>query len=196
MKLKKGLIFALLLMVVCGSALAEGGIGTVVDGAGVLTNETMTYINERNARLNAACGAQVVLVTVETTYPYDIMQYADMLFDQLNSEAGAPERSVLILLSIFDEDYAMLTGHELEAYLSDAVLLEYANLYLEDDFAIGQYDAGGKRLFDALYEHIEAAYLGGGQEVPDFPEEYDDFYDYGWPFFGVPEETQPPIYRT
>lgn len=188
----------LALLLFCGAAQAEfspGGTLYVMDTANVFTAETTVYMEEKNAQLYAAYGAQIVFITMDTTYPYDIMLTAELFFEQLNDGSGELEKGILVLLSIQDEDYALLSGYELEDTMSDERLTDYANRYLEEDFAAGAYDVGSKKLFDALYDGVVNLYSGGQPMVPTEPEPTPPSDEFGWPDFMMPEATTEPIYR-
>lgn len=172
-KAKLTAALALVLMVLTGSiALAEypGAEENqyVFDAANVLTAETEVLIEETNAELYAAHSAQVVVITVDTTYPLDIMTFADMLFDEWELYSNDLERGVLLLLSIEDDDYALLAGRELETHLTDDILTEYADRFLEEDFAARDYDAGTEKVFGALCGLIDSIYSDGA--APDAPQ--------------------------
>ena len=57
---------------------------------------------------------------------------------------------LLLLLAIGEENYWVMQGKGLEGVLSSGMLGDYLYEYLEPDFAIGDYDAGVYKVFNAF----------------------------------------------
>ena len=91
---------------------------------------------------------------------------------------GSRERDngFLLVLAIAEENYYLQSGAGVEDMFDGAKLQGLLDEYLEPDFAAGDYDAGTRKLFDALYDEVELYY-----------ESYTDQYteqDYGDTAYG------------
>ena len=130
----------------------------VLDEAGVLDADTEAYIVSVNDSLCEQTGAQVVVVCVHTTGVASTDDYAYELFNTWKIGDEKKNNGILILLSIGEEDYWMLTGKGLEESFSGGIVKLMLNRCLEPDFAVGQYDAGVRKLFDAVVDQLEVQY--------------------------------------
>lgn len=124
-----------------------------LDSANVLSEETEGEIFFANQRLYDACGAEIVVVAVNSTGNLSTSDYAYELFNdwQIGKDTYL---GMLLVMAIDDEDYYAMTGTKLENYLSAGELSEMLNQYLEPDFASGDYDAGARSFFEAAYAFV------------------------------------------
>lgn len=151
-----------LTLLVC-PALADGVLeppanGYVQDVAGVLERDTVDHIVSQNKKLSNATGAAIVVVTVDFLNGKDIADYALEVFNDWGVGDAKKNNGVLILLAIGEEDYYVLQGSGLQSVLPASTLGEYSWNYLENDFDNEDYDAGTRKLFDALYQWFEDYY--------------------------------------
>ena len=154
-------LFALLLALclLCGAALAAdlpepSDDFYVYDGANVIDYETEGHIVFCNDVLAEACGAQIVFVTVDTVGNASIDDYALELFNAWDIGDAQKQNGFLVLMAIDDDNYYALPGTGLDLELSAGVIKQYLDEHLEPDFADKDYDAGARKLFDALFERI------------------------------------------
>ena len=157
--MKRLSLFILCLLLCCAPALAADIPEPtedfyVYDGAGVLDYEAEGHIVFCNDELDAACGAQVVFVTVGTVGSSAIDDYARELFNRWEIGDGRTQNGVLVLMAIDDDNYYALPGAGLDLELGAGTLKQYLDEYLEPDFADRDYDAGARKLFDALFERV------------------------------------------
>ena len=126
----------------------------VLDDANVLDEATEGMIVFANDLLKDACGAQFVVVTVNSTGHEDIEDYAYDLFN--NWKIGDPkeENGFLMLLAIGDDDYYFLPGTGLDYDMSWGRIKPIVDEYLEPYFAAKDYDAGVNQVFRQLYARI------------------------------------------
>ena len=129
----------------------------VYDHAGVLTDSTMEHIDAMNASLFAQTGAQILVVTVDSTDGEDIMDYAMDLGNTYGVGSAERNNGVVMVLALDNisqgglvGDYCVVVGTGLESYADDFVSLQ--SYYLESDFAAGDYDAGVEAAFDAFID--------------------------------------------
>lgn len=166
MRLKKSMrlwVIALaLLALLCPPALAKvvspGADFYYLDNANVLSEALEGEIFFSNKLLYDACGAQIVVVTVDSTGREAIDDYAYDLFNSWGIGDAAKNNGFLLLLAIEDDDYYARTGSGLDSRFSAATIKEYYDRYLEDDFAAQNYEAGVKKFFEAAFERIASTY--------------------------------------
>lgn len=156
------LLALLLLALACGTATAKvvsaGKDFYYLDQANVLSEALEGEIFFSNQLLDRACGAQVVVVTVETTGSASIDDYAVELFNRWGIGDSKRDNGFLLLLAIKDEDYYAIPGAGLQGKLSAGTLKQLYEQYLEDDFAAGNYESGARRFFEAVFDRVAGAY--------------------------------------
>jgi uncharacterized protein len=133
----------------------------VSDFAGILSIEAKEHINRNAKVLDDATGAQIVFVTVETTKPTPIDDYAYKLFNTWKIGDAAKNNGLLVLLAIGDDNYYTMEGTGLERNLPTEELSALWNEYLEPDFASKDYSSGSVKYFDALFERVSDIYEAG-----------------------------------
>ncbi len=164
MKVKKSVAARLvcLLLILCALVGCGGGGGElhlperpengyVLDVAGVLESETVERILKENETLRAATGASVTVVTVDVLGGKEISEYANSLYEAWGLGDTERQNGILVLLAVEDKTYWLIQGAGLRDDLTDDALRDYAWNYLERDFSQGSYDAGVRKLCDALF---------------------------------------------
>ena len=139
--------------------------GYVYDGANVLSSSTESYIERTGSALAEACGAEVVVATVDFTDGEDIADYAYDLFNKWGIGDKRANNGLLILLSVGAEDYYAEPGVGLTDVFTGGVLDAMLYDYLEDDFAAKEYDSGVKKVYaravEILEDHYNVSYSTG-----------------------------------
>ena len=130
----------------------------VLDEANELSLSTEEHIVAVNDELERRTGAQIVLVCVRSTGNTEIADYAYQLFNKWDIGSESKHNGVLILLAVQDCDYYALQGKGLENILSSGTLKLMLDDYLEPDFAIGDFDAGARKMFDAVAKFLSEVY--------------------------------------
>ena len=126
------------------------------DYAGVLDKDVERYIDQNAEALEAATGVSIAFVTVKTTSPLPIEEYAKALSN--GRKTGGEGKSILVLLATDDGGYFILKGDGLREILPDRPLRAMWNQYLLPDFAQRDFNAACTKLFDALFEKIAGLY--------------------------------------
>ena len=72
----------------------------VYDHAGVLTDDTMKHIDAMNESLFAQTGAQIMVVTVDSTDGVDIVDYATKLGNQYGVGSAERDNGIVIVLAL------------------------------------------------------------------------------------------------
>ncbi len=166
MRLKRrfriGLAVLALLALLCAPALARvvspGPDFYYLDSANVLSEALEGEIFFSNKLLYDACGAQIVVVTVDSTGNEAIDDYAYDLFNQWGIGDAAKNNGFLLLLAIGDDDYYARTGSGLDSKFSASTIKSYYDRYLEDDFAAKRYEDGVRKFFEAVFQRISDTY--------------------------------------
>ena len=133
----------------------------VADYADVLDDEVEGLIVLNNDLLDKACGAQIVVVTVDTVGSQTIENYAYTLFNEWGIGAEGKNNGLLILLAIDDGQYWIMPGKGLQDYLTAGDLDELANEHLVPPALEGNYGEGVRQLFAACFEKVAIAYSAG-----------------------------------
>lgn len=128
------------------------------DTASVLDRETEAVIYYNNVALEQACGAQIVVVTVNSTGGVKTNKYALNLFNGWGVGDKDQDNGYLLLMAISDDDYYLTQGSGTLRITSAGALDSMLKTYLEPDFAVKAYSAGTQKLFKALFERVVSYY--------------------------------------
>ena len=163
----KSAFFPLFLVLFCAflsSCASDGGIAYpspsrsfyVYDRADMLSDETESYLIEKNKTLREECGAQIVIACIPTTGGTDITDYACGLFNKWKIGDRERNNGILLLLSKEEDDYWIVQGKGLESILTPGILKMMLNEHLEGPFSMGNYDLGVVSLFDELVSFTQS----------------------------------------
>lgn len=133
-------------------ALPDAPTGYVYDGANVLSSSTESYIERTGSALAEACGAEVVVATVDFTDGEDIADYAYDLFNKWGIGDKKANNGLLDPAFHWCEDYYAEPGVGLTDVFTGGVLDAMLYDYLEDDFAAKEYDSGVKKVYARAVE--------------------------------------------
>lgn len=124
------------------------------DEVGVLSEETKGEIFFSNRLLYDDCGAQIVVVVINSTGSYSTEEYCIELFNQWGIGDAEKNNGFLLLLAIQDDDYYACPGSGLESQFPATMIKTMFDEYLENDFAVKQYDTGVRKFYEAAFAHI------------------------------------------
>ena len=135
----------------------------VYDYAGVLTDKTMTYIDEMNTSLFAQTGAQIMVQTVDSTGGTDIVDYAVQLGAAYGVGSAERDNGLVLVLALEDladnglvGNYGIAGGDGLYQYGNELTSMLY--VYMEEDFAAGDYDAAVRKTVKAYMDWFADLY--------------------------------------
>ena len=135
----------------------------VYDYAGVLTDKTMTYIDEMNTSLFAQTGAQIMVQTVDSTGGTDIVDYAVQLGAAYGVGSAERDNGLVLVLALEDladnglvGNYGIAGGDGLYKYGNELTSMLY--VYMEEDFAAGDYDAAVRKTVKAYMDWFADLY--------------------------------------
>lgn len=130
----------------------------VLDQSGILSTDTKDYIIAQNKLLYDATGAQIVVLTEDFVPDGKLELYAYNIFNKWEIGSKDKNNGILLLISIGDDDYWCMQGEGLEKTLTSGQIGNILEEYLEPDFAKQNYDAGVKKVFDALLSEVGDIY--------------------------------------
>ena len=131
------------------------------DDAGVMTDATRAMIYYNNVELQKACGAQIVVAAVQTLDGLTCGDYAYRLLNAWGVGDKTENNGVVLLLAIDEDDYYLTTGTGMERYLDAGAAKNMLDEYLEPDFAKKDYDAGIRKIFEAIFKRVNSVYRAG-----------------------------------
>ncbi len=109
----------------------------VADEAGILSESTINSLKKANETLLSETNTQIAICTVATTGDVDIADYARGVFTEWKLGEG-----VLLLIASDDKNYYFVPSEGVEKILTDEVLTEIRDTYLEEYFEEGNIDRG------------------------------------------------------
>ena len=116
--------------------------GYVNDYAGILSRQTAQAIDSVCRQIESKTTAQIALVIVNTTKPFEIEQYAVELFQRWSIGQKGKDNGLLVLVAINDKGVRIETGYGLEGAIPDAIAHNIIYQIIIPEFKQGQYEKG------------------------------------------------------
>ena len=140
----KKLTLTLILLLISISAYAQvdnlNYSGYVNDFAGVLSANAGQSIASIASELEQKTTAQIAVVTVLSTKPLVIEQYAVELFEKWGIGQKGKDNGILILLALNDKKVRIETGYGLEGALPDAICSQIIYQIMIPEFKKNDYE--------------------------------------------------------
>jgi uncharacterized protein len=114
----------------------------VKDFPGALSASDITSINNLAAQIEANSTAQVAVLIVNSTLPYDIDSYSNQVFRANGIGQKENNNGLLIVVAVADRKYRIEVGYGLEGLINDAKAGDIARFCFVDNFRNNQYGAG------------------------------------------------------
>lgn len=127
----------------------------VYDDAQVLSVSTLVALSERNQQLLDELGVAVAVVTCN----YGGSDLGSYALDYAE-DIGLGSNDFIVVLDISGENYWLVQGADLVDQFTDDDCSNYAWDYMEDDFAVGDYDGAVISLMDALCRWYDTEFVG------------------------------------
>lgn len=124
--------------------------GRVVDLAQVLTPVQITALNTQLAELEQRTGAQVAVLTVDSTLPEDIGDYTQRVADQWQLGRREIGDGVLIVLAVKDRRVRIAVAKALEGAIPDLEAKRVISQVMAPRFQGGNYATGLRTGVDRL----------------------------------------------
>jgi uncharacterized protein len=125
---------------------AGQAIGYVTDTAGIMTYEERQSLEEAAQAVSEKHDFGVYLITVDSfrdfTDSYDVFDGATTLYNKYNLGLGEEHKGVLLLLSMNDRDFSLVTYSDYGNYVFDEATREGMTSYFLDNFQYDEWYAG------------------------------------------------------
>jgi uncharacterized protein len=143
--------------------------GYVSDYAGVLDDGTVRALDALIAELKAKTGAEIAVVTVDSTQPLTAFDYAMKIAEAWKPGSKRLENGIVFLAAIKDHQMFILTGYGVESILPDGKVGEIREQLVRPAFRRGDY-AGGVReataAMAAIIADAKGVQLSAAQRAP------------------------------
>lgn len=178
MKIRLELVLALLIGLFCFSPASaeETGFpaaqGYINDFANLLKPSDFQKLNGLAQALDAKTTAEIAVVTLATTKPYDIQDYSVRLYEKWKIGKAGKDNGVLLLVAIEDKKVWITTGYGLEGAIPDAQASEIYRNIIVPYFKKGEFSkgisAGAIKLIDLAAREYNATI----EDLPKLSKEY------------------------
>lgn len=135
----------------------------VNDFANVIDEKAENYMVNYGIRLHQDTGAQVVLVTVDSTEGLSMEEYATSLFNSWGVGSKDKNNGLLLLLSIQDDDYWAVQGKGVETTITNSKIKKILTEYLEPDFSAKTYSNGARKTYGAFIQALGGTWVEGAK---------------------------------
>ena len=130
--------------------------GFVNDLAGILPPATQTRLTRLLEELRAKTGAEIAVLTVDTTAPLDDFSYAMRVAEAWKPGRKRDDTGIVFLVAVRDRKLRILTGYGLEGILPDGLIGAIEDEEIVPAFRAGRMDEGIERGVRALASRIAA----------------------------------------
>lgn len=132
--------------------------GFVTDDAGMLSPGESAGIERRLRVLEARTGAQIALVTVATTDPLPIEEYAVRLYERWGVGRRGEDNGILVLVAAGDRAVRIEVGYGLEGAVPDVTAHRLIREVVLPAFQAGRFGDGLDRATADLAERVAREY--------------------------------------
>jgi uncharacterized protein len=132
--------------------------GFVSDFAGVIDASTRAYLEALIGELKAKTGAEIAVVTVETTQPLSEFDYAMKIAEKWKPGAAGKDNGAVFLIAVRDRHMIVLTGYGLEGALPDSRAGELRDQVIIPRFRAGDMAGGIRAGTEAMLAIIAQEY--------------------------------------
>ena len=116
--------------------------GFVNDYAGVIDPQTEARLTALIRELKQKTTAEIAVLTVETTAPYDIFTYAMAVADKWKPGDKDKDNGIVFVVAVKDGNLWILTGYGVEGILPDSKVGRIRDSYVVPYFREGDFSAG------------------------------------------------------
>jgi uncharacterized protein len=131
--------------------------GPVTDRARILDQSTVQQLEQIIEEVRARTTAEIAVLTVATTGPVPIQEYAVGVFDAWKIGKRGQDNGLLFLVAVADRRMWITTGYGLEGILPDGKIGAIRDRVILPSFRAGRYGEGILRGTAALAQVILAA---------------------------------------
>ena len=116
--------------------------GYVVDQSGIIDSATKSRLEAWILELKQKTTAEVAVVTVNSTEPLTIEDYAVKLFQRFGIGQKGKDNGVLLLVAYKDRHMRIEVGYGLEGAITDAYSSRIINAIIAPEFKAGNFSEG------------------------------------------------------
>lgn len=138
-------------------AMSKPDNGFVLDEANVISQETISYINETNRKMKDY-GSQVAVLTVKDLGGKDIESFSNKVFREWGVGDKKKNNGVLLVISLNDRKIRIEVGYGLEGAINDAKAGRIIRNVIRPNFQAEDYDKGIRDAFDSIIYYIGEEY--------------------------------------
>ena len=155
-----GLLLAAIVIAPAAEPPVPAPQGYVTDLAGIVPPAARARMISRIEALKARTGAEIAVVTVRSTAPYDDFTYAMRVFDAWKPGRRREDTGAVVLLAIDDRKLRVVTGYGLEGILPDGLVGEIQDREMIPSLRAGRPDEALERGVEAIAQRIETGGVG------------------------------------
>lgn len=172
-------IFAFLIAFFCFSsplAAEEAGFpaprGYINDFANLITPSDYQKLDALATALEQKTSAELTVVTLKTTHPYNVEDYAIKLTEKWNIGKAGKDNGLLFLIAVQDKKMAILPGYGLEGAIPDAEATRVRLNIITPYFKKGEFSKGILAGTIALADLTANEYNITIEDLPDLRRQY------------------------
>lgn len=172
-------IFILLISLFCVncSVLAQEATfpsyrGYINDFANIIEPGELQKLNGLAVALEQKTTAEIAVVTLKTTKPYDVQDYSVRLFEKWKIGKAGKDNGLLILVAVEDRKGWITTGYGLEGAIPDAEASRIYNKIMVPYFKKGEFSKGILAGSIALVDLTAREYNVNIEDLPDLSKQY------------------------
>ena len=132
--------------------------GYVVDQSGIIDSATQSRLEAWILELKQKTTAEVAVVTVDSTEPLSIEEYAVNLFQRFGIGQKGKDNGVLLLVAYKDQHMRIEVGYGLEGAITDAYSSRIINTIMAPEFKEGNFSEGIEKGTAAIVTLIAKEY--------------------------------------
>lgn len=136
----------------------------VLDEANIISQETISYINQTNKKMKDY-GSQVAVLTVKDLNGEDIESFSNKVFREWGIGDKKKNNGVLLLVSLDDRQVRIEVGYGLEGAINDAKAGRIIRNVIKPNFQNNDYDKGIRDAFDGIIYYIGEEYHVKFQDI-------------------------------
>jgi len=146
--------------------------GYINDFANLIEDEDAQKLNALAAALEQKTTAQLAVVTLKTTEPYEIQDYSVRLFEQWKIGQAGKDNGILLLVAIDDKKVWITPGYGLEGAIPDAEASKVYRNIIVPYFKKGEFSKGIVAGSIALVDLAAKEYNVTLEALPDLTKTY------------------------
>lgn len=141
--------------------------GYVVDQSGIIDNAARSRIEGWVEELKQKTSAEIAVVTVDTTEPLTIEDYAVKLFQRFGIGQKGKDNGALLLVAFKDRHMRIEVGYGLEGAITDAYSSRIIRSIMTPEFKAGRFSDGIEKGAAAIVSLVAKEYNISLSGVPE-----------------------------